>query len=234
MAGRFFLLVSPALLFSGCVVETAGPTQHDFRVFELDKSETLRVNLKMGAGHVKVASGGTQNLARADFTYNIPSWKPYVRYSSMAGHGDLTIEQPGSGHSHVGANRYEWDLRLNREVPVDLRVNFGAGEADLDVGGLALKSVEIDMGVGHLNLNLRGEPKHSYDVRIRGGVGEATVRLPSDVGISAQAEGGIGEINATGLRREGHHYFNDAYEHSKVTIHLDIRGGVGAIRLISD
>ena len=215
------------------MVETAGPVQHDFREFDKDTAESLRVNLKMGAGRVKVY-GGSQKLARADFAYNIPSWKPYVHYSDTAGHGDLTIEQPDNGRHRLGTTRYEWDVRLNRDVPTDLRVNFGAGDADLDVGSLSLKSVDIDMGVGKLNLNLRGAPKHSYDVRIRGGVGEATVRLPRDVGVSAQAEGGLGEITASGMRHEGHRYFNDAYDRSKVTIHLDIRGGVGAIRLISD
>jgi hypothetical protein len=35
------------------------------------------------------------------------------------------------------------------------------------------------------------------------------------------------------MRNEGHHYVNDAYEHAKVRIHLDIHGGVGSIRLIS-
>ena len=52
--------------------------------------------------------------------------------------------------------------------------------------------------------------------------------------IARFAEGGIGEIRTSGLHRDGRRYFNDAYEHSKVTIHLDIRGGVGSIRVISD
>ncbi len=233
MLARSALLAAGALCMCGCVIETPGPTQHDFRTVELDKSETLRVNLRMGAGNLRVGSG-TQKMMRADFTYNVPSWKPYVRYSSTAGRGDLTIEQPGTSHTHFGHTRYEWDVRLTRDVPVDLRVNFGAGDAELDVGSLALRSVEVDMGVGKLQLDLRGNLKRNCEVRIRGGVGEATVRLPADVGVYAEAEGGIGEIKTTGLRREGRIYTNDAYQNSKATIRLDIRGGVGAIRLISD
>jgi hypothetical protein len=199
----------------------------------MDKSEYVRVNLKIGAGRLRVSSG-TQKLARADFTYNIPSWKPYVRYENAAGHGTLTIEQPGTGHTHIGHTQYEWDIRLSREVPMDLRINCGAGDAELDVGALALRGVEVEMGVGKVALDLRGSPKRSYDVRIRGGVGEATVRLPADVGIRAQAEGGLGEIKVVGLRRDGHQYTNEAYEHSKVKINLDVRGGIGSIRLIAD
>ncbi len=225
--------LAAAVFLSGCVVESAGPVQHDFRSIELDKSEYVRVNLKIGAGRLRVGSG-TQKLARADFSYNVPSWKPYVRYESTAGHGVLTIEQPGTHHTHIGHVRYEWDVRLNREIPVDLRVNCGAGDADLEVGGLSLRNVEVDMGVGKVDLDLRGRPQRSYDVRIRGGVGEATVRLPADVGIRAEAEGGLGEIKVSGLRHEGRQYVNEAYDRSKVKINLDVRGGIGAIRLIAD
>ena len=232
MIPRIAALLAGTLCLCGCVVEATGPTQHDFRSIELDKSERVTVDLNMGAGTLRV-DGGTQKLMRADFTYNVASWKPYVRYNSAAGHGNLSIEQPSGSH-HVGSTRYEWDVRLSREVPVDMRVHFGAGEADLNLGSLSLRSVEVDMGVGKLNMDLRGNPKRSYDVRIRGGVGEATVRVPSDVGVDGEAEGGIGEIKTTGLRQEGRHYYNSAYEHSKVKIHLDIRGGIGSIRVTSD
>ncbi len=233
MFARIALPVAGALLMCGCVAEMTGPTQHDFRSIELDKAERLRVNLRMGAGNLRVGAG-TQKLMRADFAYNVPSWKPYVRYTNTGGEGDLAIEQPGTHHGHFGSTKYDWDVRLTRDVPVDLRVNFGAGEAQMEVGSLMLRSIEVDMGVGKLDLDLRGNPKHNYEVRIRGGVGEAMVRLPRDVGVVANAEGGIGEIKVAGLRKEGRDYFNDAYGQSKVTIRLDVHGGIGSIRLISD
>jgi hypothetical protein len=226
-------LIAGALCLCGCVIETAGPTQHDFRSIELDKSELVRVDLNMGAGSLRV-DGGTQKLMRADFTYNVPSWKPYVRYNSGPVRGNLSIEQPQGHQAHMGGTKYEWDVRLNREVPLDVKVHFGAGNADLNLGGLTLRSVEVDMGVGRLQMDLRGNPKRNYEVRIQGGVGEAIIRLPAGVGVDAEAEGGIGSISAPGMRREGRRYLNDAFERAKVRVHLDVRGGVGSIRLISD
>jgi hypothetical protein len=233
MLAKCVPLLLGSLFLCGCVVEATGPTQHDFRTFEMDKSEWLTVNLEMGAGNLRVDSG-SQTLARADVSYTRPSWKPYVRYASTAGHGSLTIQQPGGSHSHFGHTRYQWDLRLNREVPVDMRVHFGAGDAHLNLASLSLRGVDVEMGVGKLDLDLRGNPQRNYDVRIRGGVGEATVRGPSNVGVYGEAQGGIGEIRTAGMHRDGTRFFNSAYEHSKVTIHLDIRGGIGAIRLISE
>jgi hypothetical protein len=58
--------------------------------------------------------------------------------------------------------------------------------------------------------------------------------VPGDVGVYGEAEGGIGEIKTSGLRREGRRFYNSAYKDSKTSIHLDIRGGIGSIRVISD
>jgi hypothetical protein len=231
-AGSIFLLAS-ALGATGCVVQHGGPPQHDFQAIERDNAELVKVDLKMGAGTLRIDTG-TDKLAAADFTYNVAAWKPDVRYTKSADRGTLTISQPGEGGSHFGKTENEWDLRLNREVPLDVNVRFGAGEAHLDLGGLTLRDVEVQMGVGQLDLDLRGSPKKSYDVRIRGGVGEAVVHLPSDIGVEAEATGGIGSVEASRLHRDGHRYYNDAWEDSKVKIHLEVHGGVGSIRLISE
>jgi predicted membrane protein len=56
------------------------------------------------------------------------------------------------------------------------------------------------MGAGKTTVDLTGDYAKSFDVSIQGGVGEATVLLPSDVGVKAKAEGGLGKINAEGSR----------------------------------
>lgn len=235
MNARYLPLLSGTLWLSGCVIDTAHTSglQYDSNTVEMDTAESVEVNLRMGAGELRVTDG-SQKLMRADFTYNVPSWKPAVRYESTGGRGILTVEQPGSHHSNLGNTRYRWDLQLNNRVPMDLRVNFGAGDARLDVGSLALRSVDVDMGVGKLQMDLHGAPKHDYDVRIRGGVGEATVRLPGDIGIWAEAQGGIGAINVRGLRKQGGHWESESYAGAKVKIKVDVQGGIGAVNLIAD
>ncbi len=230
MLRHYAPLVGAVWALTGCVVQHGGgPAQHEFVSFDRDNAELVKVNLKMGAGELRVGSG-TEKLARADFEFNVPEWKPEVSYSA----GTLRIAQPEGTHKTIGSIKYDWDVRLNRDVPIEISVNLGAGEAKLDLGSLSLRRVEIEMGVGEAQVDLRGKPKKDYDVRIRGGVGEASVHLPSDVGIYAEVRGGIGDISAPGLRHDGDHYYNDAYKKSPVTVRLDVQGGVGSIKLISD
>jgi hypothetical protein len=227
------LLVAGALCLSGCTVQSAGPAHNEFSVFERGDADSLLLKLKMGAGDLRVGSG-TEKLARADFMYNVPSWKPEVNYSSAGKRGTLSIEQPNNSGHNIGNLKYEWDVRVNRDVAVDLEAHLGAGQATLDLGGLNMHSVDVNMGVGELKLDLRGQPKSDYAVHIRGGVGEATVRLPADVGVTATATGGIGDVSVKGLRQSDGRYYNEAYGHAKTTIRLDIQGGVGSIHLIAD
>ena len=231
MKFKYLALTAATLSLSGCMIEMTptGPTQYDSRAVERDKSALVAVNLRMGAGDLKVGSG-TSKLAQAYFTYNVPSWKPVMDYTP----GSLTIAQPGKSHSHAGNVKYEWDLRLGQEVPLDLQVHFGAGEAQLDLGSLDLRDVEVHMGVGQLRMDLRGDPRHDYAVHIHGGIGEATVRLPTKAGVYATAQGGIGEISVRGMRKEGDHWVNEVYDTAKVKVQVDVKGGIGRIELIGD
>jgi hypothetical protein len=220
------------LTLAGCVVdlEPSGPSRTESRSIDLDKSEMVKVELKMGAGELNVR-GGSPKLMEGEFTFNRPTLKPDVHYDATGFRGHLLVEQPSHAHQ-VGNSKYRWDLRLNDEKPIDLVVHFGAGEGRLDLGSLALRSLEVHMGVGELRVDLRGNPKNSYSVNIHGGVGEATIYLPEGVGVVADASGGIGGISARGLQKRGGQYVNDAYGHAKTTVRLDIHGGIGSINLV--
>jgi hypothetical protein len=200
----------------------------------MDDSEVVHVDLRMGAGDLRVTDGAAK-LVRADFAYTIPSWKPEVKSSRAGKQTTVTIEQPGKNHTAtLGNTKYSWDEQLNKKVPVDFALNFGAGQARLDLGSLQLRGVELNMGVGQLDVDLRGTPKHSYNVGIHGGIGEATVHLSADAGIYAEAHGGIGGIKVRGLQKEDGHWVSPTYDRAENKIRIEIQGGIGQINVIAD
>jgi hypothetical protein len=72
------------------------------------------------------------------------------------------------------------------------------------------------------------------NVRIHGGVGEARIWLPAGVGIRADAQGGIGSVNVSGLTKRGSTWENDLYQRSPVTVNVEVRGGIGAISIFAE
>jgi hypothetical protein len=94
-----------------------------------------------------------------------------------------------------------------------------------------LTRMELNIGAGQANVDLTGERGKDLKAQIHGGVGEAVVRLPKNVGVVAVVHGGLGSIDVHGLKEEGGEYTNSAYGKSPNTIHLTVEGGIGHIQL---
>jgi hypothetical protein len=230
------LLLGAALaLATGCIGRLrVGPTQTDTETVELGGAESAHVDIKMGVGQVNI-DGGASALLEADFTYNVKAWEPEVDYRVNDDVGRLTIQQPeAEGVLDIIPDddiEYRWDLKLNDETPVDLEVELGVGDSDLDLKGLNLSDLELQIGVGEVEIDLTGDWERSFDVNIKGGVGTTKVHLPQNVGVRVDTQTGIGSLRVHGLIRNGNIYTNEAYEGADVRLDIDIQGGVGEIEL---
>ena len=226
------LILSACLSLTACEMNVStGPVQHENRTVALDKAEMARLELKMGAGELQV-DGGASDLLDADLSYNVPSWKPILIDDSTGVRREIRLEQPSG--SHAGGNTvYKWNLRLNNDVPLDLVAHLGAGQARMTLGAVNLRSVEVNMGVGEMNLDLTGNPRRDYTVDLKGGVGQATVIVPASAGVIATARGGIGDISVKGLEKRGDTWINPAHEQAPATIHVNVKGGIGQINIVA-
>jgi hypothetical protein len=223
-------LLGAALIGAGCTSYERQEASES-RTVELGGAKSAHVQVDMGAGELRIDGSGSK-LLDADFHYTAAEWKPQVKYDVTAGRGYLTVRQPAIHGFNTGNQENRWDLRLNDKIPIDLHVNLGAGQGTFKLSGMAVRRLDVDIGAGELQIDLTGPWDQDLDARIQGGVGEATVRLPREVGVRVQATGGLGGINAQGLRKEGGYYVNDAYGKSDVRLRISVTGGIGQINLI--
>ena len=231
------IMAAAAVLLAGaCGMQPGGTPQvgkmqRESKSVDPENAQSARAQLKMGAGELKL-TGGADQLMEGDFSYNVSDWKPKVSYDVSGGTGELMVKQGSAGGADLsGDARNEWDISLNDELPTDLVVQMGAGESDLDLDSLTLTGLDLQMGAGKTTVDLTGDYTSDFDASIEGGVGQATILLPSEVGVRAKAEGGIGTINAKGLKRVDNAYVNDAYGEADTNLSLDVKGGVGQINL---
>lgn len=110
--GMFAAVATLSLVgLTGCVEwEPEGPAHTETRSVDLDKSELVHVELKMGAGELNV-QGGSSKLMETEFRYNRPSLKPEIHYDSSGFRGHLVVEQPSHG-PHGNHSDYRWDVAL--------------------------------------------------------------------------------------------------------------------------
>jgi hypothetical protein len=226
------LTILAALLLTGCGSRArVGELRTESQSVELGDSESVRVEINLGAGDLEV-TGGAEKLLEAGFTYNVSELKPEVDFSN----GTLVVKQPDVDGlpvlRDINGFRNEWDLRLNDELPMDLRVDMRAGSSDLQLVGLPLTGLDVSLGAGESTIDLGGDWARDLNVSIDAGAGNIDVRLPEDIGVRIEVDAGVGRVDAPGLTKDSNVYTNAAYGVSPVTLRVYMQAGIGQIKLI--
>jgi len=225
----FISFIATVTLLTSC--ETAANVIRQTRTVRAGQAQEADVRIVMGAGKLMV-EGGARTLMEGEFETSYAEWDPEITYTIDGHVGDLSIEQPpmrGGIRTENIAN--EWAIRLNDEIPMDLSIELGAGQSEVDLTGMSLTDLDIRVGAAEITLDLRGNWNKDLKVRMEGGVGKLLILLPSRVGVRAEVRGGIGAIETLGLEQKGSRWYNDAYDESDVVLDLDVEGGIGEIRL---
>jgi hypothetical protein len=115
---------------------------------------------------------------------------------------------------------------------MDLSVEMGAGTSNLQLAGLSLTGLDINLGANESTVDLSGDWAQDLGVSIEAGAASLTVRLPSDIGVRVVVDRGPTVIEASGLTKDGNVYTNAAYGVSDVTLQIDLQAGIGAINLL--
>lgn len=126
----------------------AGPEVKESITVQDPRSEMTRLSISFGAGKLKI-SPGARNLVDGTAVYNVESLKPQVIEAGSnieIKQGNLTALPP------VSDIKNEWDLELG-DMPMDLVISAGAYEGEIELGGLALRSLDVQDGASNVDLS---------------------------------------------------------------------------------
>lgn len=131
-----------------------GPTEvSEIRVASVgEPGDTARLELDMGAGELSLRPAPGDLLLTGTVTFNIEDFEPEVEIAGTrvtVNQGDLQLEGIPDLRGDQVINR--WDLELGGQ-PVDLRINAGAYQADLELGGISLTGLHISDGAASVRL----------------------------------------------------------------------------------
>ena len=182
-----------------------------------------------------VPTGSIRNEWELEFSPEIPL-KLDLDVGAGDGELDLTGLQLTGLDLDMGAGNFE--VRFDEPNQVEMnQITLDTGASKLEViriGNAGPGQVNVQGGAGDIMLDLTGAWPRSSDVKVTAGVGAVTLYLPDDVGVQVDVEGGLTTVDASGLRRTGDTYVNDAFGKAETELRIQITTGVGSIRLIEE
>jgi len=141
------LLASPAAGQTGSGAPVVSQFERSVR-----GESALRVEVQFGAGSLSLGVADAGLLYRARIQTHEGRTLPVHEYRD----GRLRVgNESAEGAGRLRAARGETpslDLRLSRSVPINLDLSMGAVEADLDLSGIPLRSLQVSTGASQTTL----------------------------------------------------------------------------------
>jgi Cell wall-active antibiotics response 4TMS YvqF len=219
----------PVALFSAAVVLAALPQpahaqRGQLRSIDVSRqlhdSAALRVEVRYGAGRLGVRAATVPVLYRMQLSYLADRAEPVYAY------------YPETRTLRVGVDRQrtrlpsderqgELHLDLAPSVPVDLSLELGAVEADLDLSGLRVDALRVESGASDALVRFdtpNADRMRSLDLRV-GAAGLRALRLGNANASEVRVQAGVGDVDLD---------FGGAW---KQDVALSVQVALGSVRL---
>ncbi len=172
----FFSIVAFLMITAACTtVASPGAVQTKSETVELGSAELVQVNVDAGIGELFV-EGGASELLNADFRYNIDELEQEVTYDVDGNTGRLRVfNKDDINVIPTGEVKSEWRLQFAEDVPLEMDMNLGLGDSDIDLSGLTVTSLEVSAGAGKLDLNVGNQTLDR--LKVEAGLGDVDVNV---------------------------------------------------------
>lgn len=155
--------------------------------------QALNVNVEYGAGTLRLVPAEQPFLYQVETRYDADRFTPVTDYDAASGRLKVGVEGRGKVRNVKDGGRLA--LALAPDVPLALDLRFGAGEAELNLGNLSLRSVDVSTGASETRIRFDQPNRRAADhVRLESGA--ASLRA-TGLGNARAArysfEGGVGE-----------------------------------------
>jgi len=180
-----------------------------------------------------IPTGNTHNEWKLEFSPEIPL-EMDLKVGAGSGELDFTGLQLAALDVKLGAGDFEMRFDEPNETKMShLTLDAGASKLDvIGIGHAGPERMKVQGGVGDITLDFTGDWPNSADVEVTTGMGSVTLRLPDDVGVRVETEGGLTNVDVAGLQRKGDAYVNSAFGEAATELRIQVTTGIGNLRLI--
>lgn len=125
--------------------------------------QSLETRIQYIAGRLSLRAGGPGRAYALTARYDDERFRLLEEYDPPR----LTLGLEGSRGMRSGLRLGEssgtFDVRLGPDIPMRLAIEFGAGQADLDLGGLNLESLKVSTGASETRLVVSQPTAQSFE-----------------------------------------------------------------------
>lgn len=130
----------------------------------------LDVRLDFGAGNLWIVSDAIKEAAVFDITYDSRKVDYVIDYDVTGSTGHLTAESDHKENGNIDTDDNKWEVHLSRDYPLELSLDIGACDAEIDLGGLQVEDLSIEVGATSTSITFsEPNPVEMQELRFEAG-----------------------------------------------------------------
>lgn len=196
----------------------------------LESARSARIKMDHGAGKLNVHSGAAAGeLLNGVFGMEVD------HKSSLSG-DQLQVKLRNSPQFwgwFPGAGSLDWEVRLNPEIPLNIKIDSGASATTLDLSDLKVVELDIDTGASSTEVTLPANAGNTL-VDIDSGASSVKVTIPTGVAARMRIKTGMASVNVDSGRfpSQGNGLYQSAdYATAANRADITIDTGVGSVEV---
>ena len=220
MSSKHAPLRARATLLALFVLASAAPAfAQDWRTItslrQFRGEPLLAVEVEYGAGNLTIGPATGNALYKATLRYDANAFRPLTQYTD----GRLRVGVEGGSIKGRNLKSGRLDLALGNHVPLDMDLKFGAVHADVELGGLRIRSLHVATGASETDLLVSSSnPEHCSNANLEVGAAEFTASGLGNLNCEHfRMAGGVGDVTLD---------FNGAW---RTDASVDIDMGLGSL-----
>ena len=134
---------------------------------------------------------------------------------------------------NTGASQTQIDVsEPNPETMSRASMDVGAAEFTVrNLGNLNTEVIEIDAGIGEIDLDFTGDWRQNARVSVDMGLGSLVLRFPRGLGVRLVKDTFLTSLDSEGLVKHGDAYYSLDYDDAEYQITVDVDAAFGSIRV---
>jgi hypothetical protein len=192
----------------------------------LEGAGDAEVMVTFGAGHLRLGAAGPGLLVDGEYAGGVK-----VERGGGPGRVRLSPPSPPAGWTWDSAP-YTWTMGVTAEVPLRLRVESGAADAQLDLSTLRLAELRLRTGASDTSVTL---PAAAGMTRVDAEGGAASIRFRVPDGVAARVRSSIAlgssDVDLVRFPRNaaGGGWESPDFETAANRVEIHVRGGIGSV-----
>jgi hypothetical protein len=209
--------------------QTVGEIEEETIHIPLKGARRAEIHIRHGAGHLDVSAGESPDIVVSGSFRGGMAYERHRPGDAVSLKMRVRNHAPWTWFSERGFN---WNTKLNKEIPLALHIEGGLSENHLDLTDLQVTDLHIEGGLSSTEITL---PAHAgtNQAHLESGLASLNVRIPEGVAARVRSESGLSSVNVDEERfpKSGDVYRSPDFDGAENRVDIRVESGLGSVKI---